>query len=116
MRILVRIVLNGLGVLLISRLVPGIEWHGDLLYLLITGVVIGSINVFVKPLVTILSIPLIVVTLGLFYLAINGLMLILADYFLAGLSIQGCGPAVLGGLVLGIFNWVVSGIGKEKRD
>lgn len=113
MRILIRIVLNGLGILLVSKVVPGVEWQGDLLYLLLTGLVIGAINVLVKPLVTILSIPLIVLTLGLFYLAINGVMLLLADALLDGLYIEGCAPAILGGIVLGLFNWVVSAIGKD---
>jgi putative membrane protein len=97
----------------VSRLVPGIEWQGGLLYLLLTGAVIGAINVVVKPIVTLLSIPFIILTLGLFYLLINGAMLLLASSLLQGLTVEGCLPAILGGLVLGLFNWVISAIGKD---
>ncbi len=107
MRMLAQVALNGIGILLAAWLVPGIEWQGGILYLLLTGLVIGLINLLVRPLVTLLSIPLIVVTLGLFFLVINGAMLLLAGSLLDGLTIEGCGPAILGGIVLGLFNWVV---------
>jgi putative membrane protein len=107
LRALLQIVLNGLGLLLAAHLVPGIHYQGGLLYLLLAGLVIGLINLLVKPLVTLLSLPLIILTLGLFYLAVNGLMLYLAAGLLSGLSIDGCLPAILGGLVMGLFNWAV---------
>ena len=107
MKILVQILLNGLGVVLAAYLVPGVTYTGGLLYLVLVGLVIGLINLLVKPLVTLLSLPAIILTLGLFYLVVNGAMFWLAGAFLDGLSIDGCLPAVLGGLVLGLFNWVV---------
>ena len=114
MRILARILLNGIGILLADRLVPGIEWAGGPLYLMLTGMVIGLINCFVRPVATLLSIPLIVVTLGLFFLVINGAMLWLAAALLTGLTIDGCGAAILGGIVLGLFNWMVGILGKSS--
>ena len=110
MRILIQVALNGLGIMLAAWLVPGIDWQGGILYLLLTGLVIGLINLLVKPLVTLLSIPFIVVTLGLFFLAINGAMLLLAATLLDGLTVDGCMPAILGGVVLGLFNWLVGGV------
>lgn len=106
-RALVQIVLNGVAVLLAAYLVPGITYTGSLPYLLVVGLVIGLINLIVKPIVSFFSFPLIVLTLGLFYLLINGLMLWLAAYFLDGLAVDGCLPAILGGLILAVFNWVV---------
>lgn len=106
-RALAQIALNGLGVVLAANLVPGIHYSGDILYLLVTGLVIGALNLLVKPLVTLLSLPLIVLTLGLFFLVINGLMLYAAAALLSGLEIDGCLPAILGALVLGLFNWSV---------
>lgn len=107
MKMLAQIALNGLGVFLAAYLIPGIDYSGGVLYLLLTGLVIGVLNLFVKPLVTLLSLPLIVLTLGLFYLLINGAMLYAASALLSGLHIDGCMPAILGGLVLGVFNWLV---------
>lgn len=106
-RALAQIALNGLGVVLAAHLVPGIHYSGDLVYLLLTGLVIGALNLLVKPLVTLLSLPLILLTLGLFFLVINGAMLYLASALLSGLAIDGCMPAILGALVLALFNWLV---------
>ncbi len=107
LNIVARIVLNGVGLLLAARLVPGITYEGGLGYLLLAGAVIGLINVLVKPLVTVLSLPAVLLTFGLFYLAINGLMFWLAAGLLDGLQVQGCLPAMLGGLVLAVFNTAV---------
>lgn len=106
-RALAQIALNGFAVFLAAWLIQGIDYQGGILYLLLTGLVIGAINLLVKPLVTLLSLPLIVLSLGLFYLAINGAMLLLAANLLDGLTIDGCLPAILGGLVLALFNWAV---------
>lgn len=114
LRALLQIVLNGVALLIAAYLVPGIHYSGSLLYLLIAGLVLGLINLIVKPIVSFFSFPLILLTLGLFYLVINGLMLYLADIFLEGLTIEGCMPAILGGLVIAVFNWVVRALTPEK--
>ena len=113
-RALLQIVLNGVAVLIAAYLVPGITYTGSLAYLLLVGLVIGLINLLVKPLVTLLSLPLIMITLGLFYLVINGLMLWLAASVLDGLDVQGCVPAILGGLVIALVNWLVRAFTSES--
>lgn len=107
MRFLVQILLNGVALLVAANVVPGIHWQGDVFYLFIAGLVFGIINLIVKPIVTILSLPLIIVTLGLFFLVVNAAMLYLADILLSGLTVDGFGAAVLGGIVIALFNWVV---------
>src|SRR5262245_36121560 len=107
LRALVLIVLIGMAVFVAASFVPVLHFSGGLLYLLLVCLVIGLINLFVKPIVSFFSFPLIILTLGLFYLVINGLMLYLAAYLLGGLSVDGCVPAMLGGLVIALFNWVV---------
>ena len=108
MRMLLQIVLNGVGVLIASQLIPGIHYTGSWSYLLVVGLVIGIINLLVKPIVTFFSFPLVVLTLGLFFLVINGLMLWLAALILPGhLKIDGCVPAILGGVVIAVLNWLV---------
>lgn len=114
-RALLQIVLNGAAVLLAAKFIPGIVYTGDLVSLLLVGLVIGVINLIVKPLVSFFSFPLIVLTLGLFYLVINGLMLWLAAYFLADLRVDGCLPAILGGLVIAVCNWAVRAFTRESR-
>lgn len=107
-RAVLQIVLNGVGVFLASQLIPGIHYSGSWSYLLVVGLVMGLINLLVRPIVTFFSFPLIILSLGLFFLVINGLMLWLAAAFLPGhLRVDGCGAAILGGLVIAALNWVV---------
>lgn len=113
MRAIVQILLNGLAILLVARLVPGIHYAGDWVYLVLTGVVVGLLNLTVKPLVTLLSLPAIVLSLGLFFIVINAFILYLASWLLDGLTIDGCGAALLGGLVIALFNWVVRAFNDE---
>lgn len=110
MWMVLQIVLNALALWLAATLVPGVVYTGNVLYLLFAGLVMGLVNLLVKPVVTLLSLPFIILTLGLFYLVINGLMLWLVAVLLPGLSVDGCLPAILGGLVIGLFNWVVRGL------
>jgi len=107
MSILVRIVLNGIGLWVASRLLPGIHYDGGLLYLLLAGFVLGAVNLIVKPIVTLLSLPFVVLTLGLFFLVINGLMVWLVDFFLAGFRVDGFLWAMAGGLFLALFNMIL---------
>lgn len=114
-RALLQIVLNGVAVLAAACLVPGIVYTGSLPGLLLVGLVIGLINLLVKPIVTFFSFPLIVVTLGLFYLVINGLMLYVAAWLVPHhLHVSGCGPAILGGVVIALVNWLVRAFTKEE--
>ncbi len=114
-RALLQIVLNGVAVLIAGYLVPGITYTGSLLGLLLVGLVVGLVNLVVKPIVTFFSFPLIVVTLGLFYLAINGLMLYVAAWLVPHhLQVSGCGAAVLGGLVVALVNWLVRAFTREE--
>ena len=115
-RIVLQILINGLGVMLAAYLVPGVDYSGTWPYLLLVGLVIGLINLLVRPLVTLLSLPALVLTLGLFYILINGGLFYLAAYLLDGLTVDGCLPAVLGGLVLAVFNWLMRGIVKKKKS
>lgn len=113
LRALLQVVLNGVAVLIAAYLIPGITYTGTLPYLLLVGLVIGLLNLIVKPIVSFFSFPLIVVTLGLFYLVINGLMLWLAASLLDDLEVAGCLPAILGGAVIAVFNWLVRAFGRE---
>jgi len=114
MNFLARILINGLGLLAAAWLVPGITYTGGLAYLFLSGVVIGLINLLVKPIVTLLSLPAVLLTFGLFYLVVNGLMFALAASLLDGLTVDGCLPAILGGLVMALFNLIVRAFRKRS--
>lgn len=104
MKLLARVLLNGVGLVAAAYLLPGIHWQGGVGALLVAGCVIGLINLLVKPIVTLLSCPLLILTLGLFYLVINGVLLALADALLPSLAVDGFVWAIAGGLFLAAFN------------
>jgi putative membrane protein len=112
--ILARILLNGLALWVAARLLPGIHYQGDLWSLLLAGLVVGALNLLVKPLVTLLSLPLVLVTFGLFYLVINGFLLWLADRLLDGLSVDSFLWAIVGGFFLALWNLVLRALFEKE--
>ena len=106
MGIIVRIVVNAVG-LYATTFVPGIAWHGDLVKLLIAGAILGLFNLIVKPLALLISLPLLIVTLGLFYFILNGILLWLAQFVLPGYSVRDVIAGIIGALVMTLVNWVL---------
>ena len=76
--------------------------------LAVAALVIGLVNALVRPLLTILSLPLTVLTLGLFYLVVNGACFALAAALVPGFQVEGCGAAIIGALVMSIVGWLLS--------
>jgi putative membrane protein len=106
MGIIVRILVNAVG-LWATTFVPGIAWKGDLLQLVIAGAILGLFNLIVRPLALLLSLPLLVITLGLFYFILNGILLWLAQFVLPGYAVSGLVAGILGALVMTLVNWVI---------
>ena len=116
---LIRVVVNALAIAVTAAVLPGIHvLSGSISTYLVLGVVFGLVNALVKPIITILTCPLIIVTLGLFILVINGLMLELTGSLTNGLLVvDGLGWAILGGIVMGVVNVVLEGVfGLFKGD
>lgn len=74
----------------------------------IVAVVLGLINAVVRPVVKLLSLPLTLLTLGLFALVVNGLMVMLCSYFVDGFKVDGLGAAILFSIILAVVNWVLN--------
>ena len=106
---------NSLAILIATRLVPGFIFSGDILNLLIAGAVIGLINALVKPVIQLLSFPVILLTLGLFNILINIFLLFLAAKFLPHLSIQTFWAAFWGVIILSLTNHIVSHLSKPTE-
>lgn len=81
--------------------------------LIVASLVLGLVNALVRPVITILTLPLTVLTLGLFYLVVNGLAFGLAAALVPGFSVSGFGSAILGALVVSIISWLIGAITKE---
>ena len=98
-------------------IVPGIEVDGGdgLLAVLVTAAILGVVNLIIRPILVLLSCGLVIVTLGLFLLVINGLMLWLAawiseEVFEVGFSVDGFWPAFFGGIIVSIVSFVLNGL------
>src|SRR6186713_3202176 len=109
MGIIVRVLVNTVA-LYATTFVPGITWKGDLIRLVIAGAILGLFNLIVRPLAMLLSLPLLVVTLGLFYFILNGILLWLAQFVLPGYAVSGLVAGILGALVMTVVNWVIHAI------
>ena len=114
-RFLLRWAITAAALWLAVYLVPGISLTGDhkALALLIVALVLGLINAFVRPILKLLSCGLIVLTLGLFLLVINGLLLWLAGYVSQhwlhlGFHVSGFGAAFVGALIVSVVSFIVS--------
>ncbi|PIV10095.1 MAG: hypothetical protein COS49_02390 [Candidatus Portnoybacteria bacterium CG03_land_8_20_14_0_80_41_10] len=115
MRFIIQIITNGLAIFLADYLVPGFVFEGDLLTLLIAGLILGLINVFIKPILKLISFPLLILSLGLFTLVINMALLWLLEYFVAELTITGLWSYFWGSLIISLVN-LVFGYRKKKKD
>jgi putative membrane protein len=114
MGILLRVIFNAIG-LLATTIVPGIVFTGDWLQLIVGGAVLGLFNLIVRPLALFLSVPALILTLGLFYFVLNGFLLWVVQFLIPGYVVQGLWPGILGSLVLMIVNWVLHGLfGRSK--
>lgn len=113
-RAALHVAVNALALYLAGQWIPGITVPHDWQTLAVAGLVLGLINLIVKPIVKLLSLPFIILTLGLFYLVINGLMLALASFLLDSVQIDGCLPAILGGVLVAVGNWFIGLFGGKE--
>ncbi len=113
-----RVIINAVGIAIVAQLVPGIRLVNDTLgTLLIIGLVFGIVNAIVKPILIFLTCPAVIITLGLFILVINGLMLRLTASLLPDrLTVDGLWPAILGGIVMGIISMVLESVLGVRDD
>jgi putative membrane protein len=111
---IIRFLLSGLAVLLTAYLLPGVdvEHFG---YALLVAAALSIANVLVKPVLIMLTIPITIVTLGLFLLVINALIILIVDYFVPGFEVNGFWWALAFSLILSIFNSMFSDLSKDDK-
>jgi len=111
-KLLGRIVANA-AALLATTVVPGIEFTGGLLSLLVSGALFGLFNLVVRPIALLLSWPVLVLTLGLFYLVLNGALLWIVSALLPGYRVEGLLSGMAGGVVIAVVNWAFGVLAEE---
>jgi putative membrane protein len=108
-RLVLRIVINAVALWVASLIVPGLSIPESFGGLLLVAIVFGLVNAFIKPIVQFLSCPLTIITLGLFTLVINALMLMLTGWLTGGrVDTNGFWPALLAAIVISIVSTVLS--------
>ena len=94
-------------------LLPGIVIH-SFWAMLGGGLVLGLVNAIVRPVLSLLSLPITILTLGLFYLVVNGVAFGLAAWLTPGFDVAGLGSAMLGALLVSVLSWIMGG--RESRS
>jgi len=115
MRLLVVWILNAIALVAVAYLMPSIQISGFGGALVATAV-IALINVFIRPLLVVLTLPITVITLGLFILVINGLLFLLAGYLLDGFEVQSLWSGILGAILYSVISWGLTALLPGKKD
>ncbi len=106
---------NALCLLGVAHLVPGVHVV-NFTAALIAAAVLGLLNTFIRPVLSLLTLPITLLTLGLFSFVLNALMFGLAAYFLDGFNVDGFWPALIGALLFGVLGWIANSILLRDRD
>lgn len=106
-RMLTRIVVTAFALILVAEFIPGIEVD-SVVTALIAALVLGILNVLVRPILVILTLPITLLTLGLFIFVINALLFWAVASFLDGFTVQGFWPALFGSLIVSIVSAFVN--------
>ncbi len=113
MGILLRWLVLTAAILLASYLVKGIEVHG-FWSAFFAAAILGILNAFLRPILIILTLPLNILTLGLFTFVINGLLLKMVSGVISGFEVHGFWPAVFGSIIISIVSWLLSSFVNER--
>jgi putative membrane protein len=120
MPFLIRLLVNAAALWVATRLVPGVSYDGGVLPFLGVALVFGAINAILRPVLKLLTLPLIIVTLGFFALVVNGLMLWLTSSLSAslglGFHVSGFWPAFFGALVVSVVSLILSLLIREPSS
>lgn len=114
MNILLRWLLTAAALLLIANLVPGIALSGVYIAL-ITALMLGLVNVVIRPIFLFFTLPINILTLGLFTFVVNALMFWFVASFIEGFTVDGFKAAFLGALFLTLVGWIINSTKKRKH-
>lgn len=103
MKTIIKLFLMGVAVMISSYVIPGVRTDGFLVAIVV-AIILSIVNFLIKPIVTLLTLPINILTLGLFNLVINALMIMLVSSVVPGFFVASFGWAVLFGIVLSLVN------------
>jgi putative membrane protein len=103
-----------LALALTAWLLPGVH-VASTGALLVAALVMGFVNAILRPVLVLLTLPLTVLTLGLFYLVLNGILFALVSELVSGFHVEGFASAFVGAIVMGVLSWVLSAAMRRRR-
>jgi putative membrane protein len=115
--LLLRIILNGIAIVVAASFVPGLRLSG-MGAALLAGVILGFVNGIIRPVLFLLTLPVTLLTLGLFIFVLNALCLALTAAIVPGFEIDSFLSAVLGACVVSLVSWILNGVllsGRERK-
>jgi len=112
LQLIVALILNAVALLATAYIVPGFKVD-NFTTAVLAGIVLGVVNTFIKPVLSFVSAPLTIVTLGLFAFVVNAVVLFIVSAVVPGLMIDGWVPALLGAVVLSVVSTVLSSVLKD---
>lgn len=113
MKFLLKLLVSSLAVFFGAYILHGVYLDGFPTAILV-ALLIGFLNAFLKPILIILTIPITLITFGLFLLVINAVIIMLADYALTGFSVDSFTTALLYSIIVSIITWVLEAIANPK--
>lgn len=114
MNLLIRLLLNALAVFVLAHVLNGVAVDGYV-GAIIVAVVLSILNLLVKPILVILTFPITIITLGLFLLVINAVIILLADKLVDGFSVANFWTAILFSILLSILQWLLQSFLKDDK-
>jgi putative membrane protein len=114
MQLVVYLLINALAIFVAAQILPGVVLDSVWTAFLV-AIILGVVNVFLKPLLIVLTLPLTIVTLGLFTFVINAALILLVDFLVPGLVVQGFFWALLFSLVISLVSSFLTMLTREKR-
>ncbi len=115
MQLLIRLVINALAFWLIARYVQGFHMSGGIWTPIIAALIFGIVNAVIRPIVLLITLPLTVVTLGLFIIIVNALMFWLVTWITPNFKVDGFGPALIGAIIMMVVSFIVSHLFKAEE-
>src|SRR3989344_4451602 len=110
-RLLVRWLVSSLGLWIAAALLgEHITYGGSAGVIIVAGLILALVNAIIKPIVVLLSLPAVILTLGLFIIVINGLMILLVSVIYPSFNVDGFGAAMLAGIIIGLVNYLVTAV------
>ena len=114
-RFLIRWLVCGLGLWIAAGLLGSVSYKGSAWVIVLAGLLLAVINAFIRPVLIFLSLPALLISLGLFMLIINGFTILLVAWLYPSLQITSFWGAMLAGVIIGLVNYLVSTILETKK-